>query len=85
MIFGCAHLETSLCSEGGSSQVISWSIVQPEKKTKLKDLDPTKKVGDSSRRKPGQALTLKEKKDYWRMYENILEACKEEERPQSKV
>ena len=55
------------------------------KNTKLKDLDPTKKVGDSSRRKPGQALTLKEKKDYWRMYENILEACKEEDRPQSKV
>ena len=55
------------------------------KNTKLKDLDPTKKVGDSSRRKPGQALTLIEKKDYWRMYENILEAYKDEERPQSKV
>ena len=55
------------------------------KKTKLKDLDPYKKVDDSSRRKPGQALTLTEKKDYWRMYETILEASKDMKRPQSEV
>ena len=55
------------------------------KKTKLKDLDPTKKLGDSSRRKRGQRVTLREKKDMARAYDTNLEACKDMKRPQSEV